>query len=212
MMVLKQYRNPVLPFLLVAGLLLVSCKHKESEYHSLNEKIEAESKHYNGISISSEELLEGLATVEVTLDPHNFLIPERKSKMKSFACTECHSKPVADLKNTSEGKRAHWDIELNHADANTMNCATCHDGNDMDNLKSLTGNSIDFNHSYLQCSQCHDKQFEDWKGGAHGKKLEGWAPPRASMTCVNCHNPHDPSFETRWPARFNTQMLKEREE
>ena len=49
-----------------------------------------------------------------------------------------------------------------------------------------------------------------WTGGAHGKKLESWAKPRASMTCVNCHNPHSPSFKTKWPARFNTQKVKER--
>lgn len=32
------------------------------------------------------------------------------------------------------------------------------------------------------------------------------------MTCVNCHNPHNPSFETRWPVQFNTQKVIERQE
>ena len=76
--------------------------------------------------------------------------------------------------------------------------------------KSLTDSPIDFNYSYKLCSQCHQEQFKDWKGGAHGQQLGGWAPPRVSNTCVNCHNPHNPKFEKRWPVRFNTQVEKER--
>ena len=82
---------------------------------------------------------------------------------------------------------------------------------DMDNLKSLTNNKIDFNKSYNLCNQCHTKQFEDWKGGAHGKRIGSWAPPRASMTCVNCHNPHKPHIASKWPVRYNTQKVKERQ-
>ena len=70
---------------------------------------------------------------------------------------------------------------------------------------------IDFNFSHKLCSQCHQQEFKDWKGGAHGKQLGGWAPPRVSNTCVNCHNPHNPYFEKRWPVRFNTQKVKERQ-
>ncbi len=190
---------------------LCSCKHGEGEYHNITDKIEAESKNYHGTSISSESLLEGIHTIEITEGKHTFLIPERKSKITSYACTECHSKPLSDMQNTEEAKKAHWDIKLTHADLNTMNCITCHNGADMNNLQSLTGSSIDFNRSYKLCSQCHSRQFEDWKGGAHGKKVAGWAPPRASMTCVNCHNPHKPGFETRWPSSYNTQKIKERE-
>ena len=115
------------------------------------------------------------------------------------------------MKN-SDAQKAHWDIKLNHANSEVMNCATCHNGNDMNNLNALTGQNIDFNLSYKLCAQCHFSQFEDWKGGAHGKKVAGWAPPRASMTCVNCHNPHSPGFEKRWPVQFNTQTLEERKE
>ena len=198
----------IYPF--VFALMFLSCKHGEGEYHSVTDKIEAESENYHGTSLSSEIHLEGIKTIEITEGEHTFLIPERKHQIKSFACTECHTKPLSQLQS-NKGKKAHWDIKLNHANTNTMNCVTCHDGNNMYNLKSLTGNSIDFNNSYNLCNQCHTKQFEDWKGGAHGKRLGGWAPPRASMTCVNCHNPHQPHFESRWPARFNTQKIKERE-
>lgn len=197
-------------YFIVIGLVVFSCNHGEGKYHSVTDRIEAESENYHGTSISSEKYIEGTKTIEITEGGHTFLIPERKGEIKSYACTACHSKPLEELQSL-DIKKAHWDIKLNHANTNIMNCVTCHNPNNMDNLKSLTGTNIDFNHSYNLCNQCHSKQFEDWKGGAHGKRVAGWAPPRASLTCVNCHNPHKPHFESRLPARFNTQKVIERE-
>ncbi len=203
--------NRIIQFLgvLLLIILVASCKHKEEEYHSITDKIKAKSKNYHGVSLSSEGYFDDVKMIKITEEEHSFLIPERKGKIKSYACTECHSKPLNQLQTTNF-KKAHWDIAIKHADVNTMNCITCHNDKNMDELKSLTGSKIDFNRSYKLCSQCHTKQFEDWKGGAHGKEIGGWAPPRASKTCVNCHNPHNPHFESRWPARFNTQKIKER--
>ena len=199
-----------LSYCLFMLLLTASCKHnKEHDYHSITVKIEAESKDYKGIKTSSDTFIDGMNLLEVTENEITFLIPNRIDEIKSFKCTECHTKPLAKMQ-TKDIKKAHWNIKLDHADVNTMNCITCHNGNNMDNLKSITGHNIDFNKSYKLCSQCHQKQYKDWTGGAHGKRLESWATPRASMTCVNCHNPHSPSFETKWPARFNTQKVKER--
>ena len=190
-------------------LVLSSCK-KKGEYHSVTDKIEAEEKPYHG-KLTSDELLADTELIKISEGDHTFLIPERKGQLKSYACIECHSKPVSQMKGL-KSQKAHWDIKLNHANSETMNCNTCHNGNDMNTLKTLTGQNIDLNLSYKVCAQCHSSQFEDWKGGAHGKKIAGWAPPRASMTCVNCHNPHDPGFETRWPVQFNTQKVLERKD
>lgn len=190
-------------------ILVFSCKHKEDEYHSITDKIKAKSKNYHGVSLSSEKYFDDIKMIQITEGEHSFLIPDRKSKIKLYACTECHTSSLNKLQSNT-GKKAHWDITIKHADTNTMNCLTCHNSENLDELKSLTGKKIDFNKSYNLCSQCHTRQFEDWKGGAHGKKIGGWAPPRASLTCVNCHNPHKPHFESRWPARFNTQIEQER--
>lgn len=189
--------------------LASSCKHEEGEYHSITDKIEAKSKNYHGVDLSSEPYFEDIKMIEITEGEHTFLIPERKSNIKLYACTECHTKPLTQMKG-KDYKKAHWDIEVNHANTLTMNCITCHSSTNLNELTSITGSSIDFNKSHKLCSQCHTKQFDDWKGGAHGKRIGGWAPPRASMSCVNCHNPHKPSFETKWPARFNTQKIIER--
>lgn len=194
-------------------LFVISCKHSnEHKYHTVTDKIEAESVSSDNINVSSENFNETIKTVAVNEDGFEFLIPERKSQIASFNCTECHTKPIPQLKQEQVGeKAAHWNIKLEHAGLETMNCATCHTSNNMDNLHSLTNSEIDFNYSYKLCSQCHQKEFKDWKGGAHGKQLGGWAPPRVSNTCVNCHNPHKPQFEKRWPVRFNTQKVKERQ-
>lgn len=204
----KHHIQYVLSGLLLLGVLF-SCKHEKGEYHGVTDRIEAENGNYHGTTISSEEFLNDVKTIQITEGDHTFLILERKSEIKSYACTECHSKPLNEIQSI-DLKKAHWDITLAHANTKIMDCATCHSGENMDNLKSITGSPIDLNKSYQLCSQCHSKQFEDWKGGGHGKRIGGWAPPRASMTCVNCHNPHNPSFETRWPARFNTQKVEER--
>ncbi|WP_431165093.1 cytochrome c3 family protein [Tenacibaculum halocynthiae] len=206
----KYQTTYLISFSLLIVLLISSCKHhKDDEYHSITDKIKAKSKHYKGTSITSEKYTDHIKTIEISADGLKFLIPDRKGKIKSYACTECHTKPLKDMQST-DIKKAHWNIKLNHANQETMNCTTCHNGKDMNNLKSLTGHTIDFNKSFKLCSQCHQKEYKDWTGGAHGKRIGGWAPPRVSMTCVNCHNPHSPGIDTKWPARFNTEKTKER--
>ncbi|CAM1369639.1 NapC/NirT family cytochrome c [Tenacibaculum xiamenense] len=199
----------VYSLILCSVFMFSSCKHKEDEYHSITDKIEAKSKNYKEITTSSTKFLEGMELFEITENEITFLIPERKNNIKSYKCTECHTEPLAKMQS-KDIKKAHWNIKLNHAAKNTMNCVTCHNSEHMDDLRSITGHKIDFNRSYKLCSQCHQKQYKDWTGGAHGKRIKSWASPRASMTCVNCHNPHSPGFETKWPARFNTQKIKER--
>jgi hypothetical protein len=196
-------------FCLLVVLLASSCKHHGEEYHTITDKIKAKSLEYKGTSISSEKFIEGQDLIKISEDGHEFLITERKGKIKSFACTDCHTKPLKNMKS-NDFKKAHWNIKLNHADSNTMNCITCHNSKNINSLHSLTGKDIDFNKSYKLCSQCHTKQYKDWLGGAHGKRIESWAPPRASKTCVDCHNPHKPHFETRWPVRYNTQTVNQR--
>jgi len=193
------------------ALVVISCKnHNEESYHSVMERVEVEGKDFKGTSLSSDPFITEIKTIEVTENGHTFLTPERKSQIESYACSECHTKSIAELKNTKKGKRAHWNIKLNHAESATMNCLTCHNGDDMDNLRTHTNKVVDFNKSFNTCKQCHFKQYNDWTGGAHGKRLKSWAEPRLSNTCVNCHNPHDPHFKSRYPARFNTHYQNER--
>ncbi len=130
----------------------------------------------------------------------------RTEDLVSYPCSTCHTEPVDVLKQASqaEGQLAHWDVELDHADQTTLTCTTCHNvdptTSDVDTLRTLTGGSLSFDASYQLCAQCHADAYEEWVGGAHGKRVGGWAPPRVIQSCVECHNPHQPQWDIRWPA------------
>jgi len=138
----------------------------------------------------------------------SFFTPLRAKEITSFPCQNCHDGPLSQMKSKNEGEaNAHWDIELNHADGQVMNCTTCHHEGQMNELTSLQGEAISLDESFKLCGQCHSTQYKDWKGGAHGKNISGWQAPRVIKTCVNCHNPHQPAFESRWPSRLNRTSI-----
>ena len=132
---------------------------------------------------------------------HDFLINSREATLEKFPCQRCHKVPLAQIKHDGkDGKpKAHWNLKLKHATDAVMTCNTCHDPANLNQLKTLTNKAISLNQSAQLCSQCHSKQATDWAGGAHGKRLAGWAPPRVSKTCVECHNPHQPQWDKRAP-------------
>ncbi|WKK65233.1 cytochrome c3 family protein [Lutimonas zeaxanthinifaciens] len=202
-----------IPFKIIAitiVLLVVSCQGRKKEYHNIIDKIKAHSAENSRDSIEEQTLYSMNELVSIDENDIHFYIKKRKGSIKSYACSECHNKPVEQLQKEGLGKKAHWDIVINHADTKTMKCASCHNGEDMNNLKSITGDPIDFDHSYKLCGQCHIKQQKDWIGGAHGKNISGWKSARVSKLCVECHNPHQPQIESRWPSRYNTVMVEER--
>lgn len=183
-----------------------SCGRNSLDHSTVIDKI----KHKTAESIGDTITLtafEDKKLIEIDEEGHRFYILDLKSNLKSYSCTECHQGGIEKLKLSDSLKNGHWDIEILHAKEQIMNCQTCHNTNDINNLKSLTSKTIDFNQSHQLCSQCHSNQYKDWLGGAHGKKISGWGPPRVSMSCVNCHNPHKPAFGKRWPARFNTSLI-----
>jgi hypothetical protein len=81
-----------------------------------------------------------------------------------------------------------------------MGCATCHAA-DAAALRLLGGEPVGFDHAYRLCAQCHSRQVADWAGGAHGKRVGGWVPPRVVYGCPECHDPHRPALGPRRPAR-----------
>ncbi|MEO9967137.1 MAG: hypothetical protein ABJF11_15160 [Reichenbachiella sp.] len=192
-----------------------SCGHKEDGQHeghqTINHKLNAKSVDSIQYEVTTEDYFKGLEKVLAEVPDQEFYIPKRTNLITSFPCNNCHSKALDELKITDaeKVKNAHWNIKMTHANANVMECTTCHSEKNVTHLKSITGKAISLNHSYKLCAQCHSSQYKDWQGGAHGKRLGGWAPPKVINSCVNCHNPHSPAFESKWPARLNTVKLKE---
>ncbi len=162
----------------------------------------------NTANLDSSGLLIVHASIPAVAD---FFTEKRIENITSFPCANCHSQPLTTMQANRDSniRKAHWDIHMVHAEETTMNCTTCHAKDNMNSLVSLTGKMIKLDESFKLCGQCHSTQYKDWQGGAHGKQLNGWKPPRVAKTCVSCHNPHQPAFPKRYPARLNTNQLGE---
>ena len=132
-----------------------------------------------------------------------FLVKHREKFINKFPCSTCHEDGV-----TTGDKSSHWNIELVHAPKSTMSCKTCHNSDDHMGLYTLQKESVSFNHSYKLCQQCHSPQTHDWAGGAHGKRITGWAQERIVNNCTECHNPHKPAYGKRWPSIQMPDMRK----
>lgn len=209
-------RSPfrAVPAVVLAGLMLAACEPSgEHVFHAPSnlEKIAHDTTFAGYEGLSAEPYLEGVTPVPVEGYPDvpPFAVAARTPSIERYPCATCHDRPLAALRaETAGGRRAHWELTLAHAPADVMQCQTCHTPTDMDRLHLLGGKPVAFDHSYQVCAQCHATQAEAWAGGAHGKRLGGWAPPRVVNNCTGCHNPHDPAFKPRWPARA-TRLARE---
>jgi formate-dependent nitrite reductase cytochrome c552 subunit len=211
MRALLKKRVLVMVVLLSAILLLVNCSHDNEHHESFIDGLKVHDSAITYSEINDYHNLKNLIQVYADMEGvDSFFVEGRTQEITSFPCSECHSESLDEIKKLGSGnKKAHWDIHVLHAETATMDCNTCHGSGNMDQLISITGEVISLDESYKLCGQCHSSQLTDWKGGAHGKQLNGWKPPRVAKTCVGCHNPHKPSFEQRFPARYNTHNLEE---
>ena len=195
------------------GVKCASNSHEEAHHLHLLDKIRQHQNtpvyDYSTADLpDSTHLLEVHAGIEGVA---NFFTERRHLNLTSFPCSNCHNQPLEKMQSDRKpaARKAHWDIHLAHAENTTMTCTTCHAANNMNQLTTIAGAVLDIDESFKLCGQCHSTQYKDWQGGAHGKELNGWKPPRIAKTCVSCHNPHQPAFPKRFPARLNTVELGE---
>jgi len=114
-----------------------------------------------------------------------------------FPCSDCH----ADMEPNPERRELvdmHEDIVLDHAEGQRW-CLDCHNFNDRDTLRLVSGEVIPFTESYRLCGQCHGDKFRDWKVGIHGKRTGDWNGEKQYLLCAHCHNPHSPRFKSLQP-------------
>lgn len=194
--------------LLISGFLIMGCS-SHGDSRSFLEKLE-ESEPTNAAAYQNlQPTVDGPILIPVDRVANPFFIIARTGQMTKFPCANCHDKPLSHMKSTdSLGRKAHWELHLQHAPEPIMNCVVCHNEGDLNTLRTITGTKIDFDESYQLCQQCHSRQYTDWQGGAHGKRVGGWAPPRVMKLCVECHNPHQPRWDKRWPAQPSLTMKR----
>src|ERR1039457_7432264 len=115
-----------------------------------------------------------------------------------FPCTQCHAHMQPPNTKRRELTEYHTNIVLHHAEGQRW-CLDCHNPNNRDKLRLVSGELIDFSESYRLCGQCHGAKFRDWQVGVHGKRTGNWNGDKQYLLCVHCHNPHDPKFKPLKP-------------
>jgi hypothetical protein len=126
-----------------------------------------------------------------------FPVPRPPFSEGIFPCTQCHAEMTPNPKRrvlTDE----HTNIVLHHAEGERW-CTDCHNLQNRDKLRLVSGELIDFSESYRLCGQCHGDKLRDWKVGVHGKRTGYWNGDKQYLLCVHCHNPHDPKFKPLKP-------------
>lgn len=132
--------------------------------------------------------------------PEFTVIPAIKDKTM-YPCSNCHRWAKS---NTIMRKllAPHDNFSLQHglSERGKLWCFTCHDltGNSGDgSLRTLDGAQLDYDESYVLCTQCHASQGRDWAFGVHGKRLKTWQGPRQIYNCTACHYQHSPAITPR---------------
>lgn len=112
------------------------------------------------------------------------------------ACVSCHSlRRPTELPTKMESLRAfHQGLTFGHG---TLSCASCHVIGAQDELRRADGTTIAMRDAIELCAQCHGPQYRDYQHGAHGGMNGYWdlsVGTRTRNHCVDCHDPHQPSF------------------
>ncbi len=189
-------RRPVFPVLLalMAGLVTLvgvpnSTKAKQVKHFDRSGNLVIEEK-------TAAEMIH-LYSIKNRKPAESFPTPSPPFSEGIFPCSECHADMEPNLKRR-QLEYMHTDIVLNHAEGQRW-CLDCHNPNDRDKLRLVSGELIEFTESYRLCGQCHGDKYRDWKVGIHGKRTGYWNGDKQYLLCPSCHNPHDPKFKPLAP-------------
>lgn len=119
----------------------------------------------------------------------------------TLSCASCHANRKSDLetKRGEELKEFHQGLHFEHG---SLKCVSCHDPADYNSLHLADGRSLAYENVQTLCSQCHASQANDYQHGAHGGMNGHWdltRGPRQRKGCIDCHDPHAPSFPRMVP-------------
>ena len=122
-----------------------------------------------------------------------FRVPPPPLSDETFPCSDCHLPEIPAYTERRPMEMAHVEIELRHAEADRW-CLDCHDADDRDQLRLVSGELIPFEESQRLCGQCHGDKYRDWRAGVHGRRSGEWNGDKEYLLCVHCHDSHDPTF------------------
>lgn len=191
-----------LVMVLAAGMVLGGCGYAEESPPPPSGEGTAADRVVDELPPEDVPDTSGLIPVEGFPGP-TFYVRNRSGALKQDPCAACHAgDPEPDRPGP---RRAHWDVEVRHGGTSLgedLSCRTCHRIDRPAVLRTVTGDTAPITRSHRQCAGCHQAQVRDWAGGAHGKRRRLWAGPRVVYGCAECHDPHDPALESRWPVTY----------
>jgi hypothetical protein len=130
-------------------------------------------------------------------EPQPVLLAPPPMDDEFFPCSDCHEDEPTD-RTVRKLEDEHDDLVLVHG---TTWCLDCHDADQRDQLHLANDSRIGFEESWRLCTQCHGAKLADWRAGVHGKRTGSWWGPKEYRSCVTCHDPHSPRFESIEPMR-----------
>ena len=146
----------------------------------------------------------------VSLVPQRFIdtTPVRRPRLqpimevagRTYRCSDCHKNFKSDAMTTF-AITLHRDISLRHG----LNdrCFNCHNPVNRDAYVGDWGEDIPVDQPQRLCGKCHGTVYRDWLHGAHGRTNGYWDKskgPQTRRVCIECHDPHAPSFAPLQPA------------
>jgi formate-dependent nitrite reductase cytochrome c552 subunit len=120
----------------------------------------------------------------------------------TIACSTCHTIREPNPLNAVTGDldEFHQGLQLAHAG---LACLSCHNANDYDSQRLVSGAAVSYPDVMTLCAQCHGPKFRDYQNGAHGGMAGHWdltRGPRVRNNCVDCHDAHAPAFPRMQPS------------
>ena len=145
-----------------------------------------------------DESAEPRPVIELFAGLPPFLVVPSVKDREMHPCGNCHRWAKSDP-TPRKLKAPHDNFVLRHGlhGKGQLWCFACHHLEGDGGLRTLEGEKVDFDDSYLVCSQCHSRQARDWAYGAHGKRIGGWQGERRVLNCTACHYQHRPAWEPR---------------
>lgn len=140
------------------------------------------------------------AMIDTSPVRHPSFRPSYRVAGYTYNCSDCHRilpSPVETHRTLGQ----HTEIQLRHG-LNTR-CFNCHHRTNRDAFVDDFGGEIPWDEPQRLCARCHGPVYRDWEAGSHGRINGYWdtaAGPQTKRRCIECHDPHNPPFQSMAPA------------